>query len=95
MLTALYGWYRENAPMQRRVLGERATVPELDAWMARSSDVRWPSSPTRLAAGFDGARGARALVALALDFWTWQRLDREGLDDAAAAELMARLAQCV
>ena len=24
-LTALYGWYREAAPMQRRVLGERAT----------------------------------------------------------------------
>ena len=40
-----------------------------------------------LAAGFDRPR-ARALVALALDFWTWQRLDREGLDDAAAAELM-------
>src|SRR6476469_3233305 len=37
-LTLLYGWYRETAPMQRRVLGERATVPELDAWLARSRD---------------------------------------------------------
>jgi len=27
VLTLLYGWYRENAPMQRRVHGERATVP--------------------------------------------------------------------
>src|SRR3954463_3962075 len=26
-LTALYGWYRETAPMQRRVLGERSSVP--------------------------------------------------------------------
>src|SRR3954468_20711898 len=29
VLTALYGWYRENAAMQRRMQGERATVPEL------------------------------------------------------------------
>jgi AcrR family transcriptional regulator len=86
-LTAHYGWYRENAPMQRRVWGERATVPELDAWMARSSDLRFAELAAHLSAGFDRP-GARALVALALDFWTWHRLDREGLDDAAAAALM-------
>jgi hypothetical protein len=34
----------------------------------------------------------RALIRLALDFWTWRRLDREGLDDAAAADLMTELA---
>ena len=89
VLTALYGWYRENAVMQRRVLGERATVPELDAWMARSADVRIAELAAALSAGFDRL-AARALVALALDFWTWQRLDREGLDDAGAAELMMR-----
>jgi AcrR family transcriptional regulator len=86
-LTALYGWYRENAPMQRRVHGERATVPELDAWMAQSTDVVLAELAAGLAAGFDRP-GAHALVALALDFWCWTRLDREGLDDAAAAELM-------
>jgi AcrR family transcriptional regulator len=84
-LTALYGWYREAAPMQRRVQGERATVPELDAWMARSTDVAMAELATALSDGLD-----RPLVAVALDFWTWQRLDREGLDDAAAAELMTR-----
>src|SRR4051794_29166547 len=94
VLILQYGWYRENAPMQRRVLGERATVPELDAWIARSSDVRLAELADHLAADFDGAE-ARALVALALDFWTWQRLHRQGLDEAAAANLMARLAQCV
>jgi AcrR family transcriptional regulator len=83
VLTALYGWYREAEPMQRRVHGERATVPELDAWLARSSDVALGQLADTLADGFD-----RALVALALDFWTWQRLDREGLGDAAAAALM-------
>jgi len=87
-LTLLYGWYREHAPMQRRVYGERATVPELDAWMARSADVALAELAAGLAAGFARA-DARALVALALDFWTWQRLDREGLDDAAAAALMS------
>ncbi len=91
VLTALYGWYRDNAPMQRRVHGERATVPELDAWMARSSDQLLAALATRLAADFKQA-DARALVALALGFWTWDRLDREGLDAAAAAELMTATA---
>jgi AcrR family transcriptional regulator len=86
-LTALYGWYRETAPMQRRVLGERATVPELDAWVARSSDRVLADLAARLSAGFRRP-DAHALVAVALDFWTWQRLDRERLDDAAAAALM-------
>jgi AcrR family transcriptional regulator len=87
VLAALYGWYRENAPMQRRVHGERAAVPELDAWMAQSSDVLMAGFAARLSAGFERP-DARALVALALDFWTWQRFDRQGLDDRAAAELM-------
>ncbi len=87
VLALLYGWYRENAPMQQRVWGERATVPELDAWMAQSADAALAELAAGLSTGFDHP-DARALVTLALDFWTWQRLDREGLDDAAAAELM-------
>ena len=75
--------------MQRRVHGERATVPELDAWLARSSDVALADLAERLAGRLRRRRDARALVALALDFWTWQRLDREGLDDDAAAGAMA------
>jgi len=90
-LTALYGWYRDHAPMQRRVHGERATVPELDAWMAQSSDRMLGDLATRLSADFEQP-DARALVAVALDFWTWQRLDREGLDDVAAAALMTGIA---
>jgi len=88
VLTQLYGWYRQTAPMQRRVCGERSTVPELDAWMAQSSDQLLAGMADALSAGFERP-GARALIALALDFWTWQRLQGEGLDDAAAAELMA------
>ena len=88
VLGSLYAWYRETAAMQQRVYGERATVPELDEWMARSADPMLAGLAAALAAGFDHP-DAHALVALALDFWTWQRLDGEGLDDAAAAELMA------
>src|SRR5204863_1212543 len=88
VLTATYGWYREVAPMQRRIQGERASVPELDAWLARSSDRMLAELATELSARIERP-GAQALTRLALDFWTWQRLDREGLDDAAAAELMA------
>jgi AcrR family transcriptional regulator len=87
-LTALYGWYRETAPMQRRVFGERASVPELDAWMAQSADRTLAGLADALSAGLQ-----RPLVAVALDFWTWERLDREGLDDAAAAALMAEAAR--
>jgi AcrR family transcriptional regulator len=86
-LTLLYVWYRQTAPMQRRVFGERATVPELDAFMTEFADPIQGALAERLSEGFD-----RPLVALALDFWTWQRLDHEGLSDAAAAELMARSA---
>jgi hypothetical protein len=73
--------------MQQRVFGERATVPELEAWMAQSTDPMLAALASSFSAGFDGP-DARALVALALDFWTWQRLDQHGLDDDAAAGLM-------
>jgi AcrR family transcriptional regulator len=89
-LALLYGWYRENATMQRQLHGDRATVPELDEWMARSADRGLAALGATLSAGFDRPE-ASALVALALDFWTWQRLDRQGLDDPAAAALMAEV----
>ncbi len=93
VLEAFYGWYRENERLQVHVQGERASVPELDAWMSQSSDALLGELADGLATGF-GLRGkraerARALIALALDFWTWRRLSQEGLDDADAAGLMA------
>ena len=89
-LAALYGWYRETAVMQRTVHGERPSVPELDAWMAASSDQMLSELADSLASG-SGEPDVRPLVAVALDFWTWQRLDREGLSDESAAELMTRV----
>ena len=75
--------------MQLRVQGERSTVPELESWMARTSDAALDGLADALAGS---ARGARArVVRLALDFWTWRRLSTEGLDDDEAARMMSEL----
>jgi AcrR family transcriptional regulator len=92
-LTRLYGWYRETEPMFGKLFSDRASVPELDQFMAQNVDRMQAELADGLAAGY-AARGRRAerlntLIRLALDFWTWRRLSREGLDDEAAAELMA------
>jgi AcrR family transcriptional regulator len=87
-LELLYPWYRENELMQLRVQGERSTIPELESWMKRTADVALSGLADALAGG--DQRG-RAIARLALDFWTWRRLNSEGLDDDAAARLMAEL----
>ena len=92
-LARLYGWYRETEPMFGKLFSDRASVPELDRFMEQDIDLVQAELADGLAAAF-AARGRRAermkaLIRLALDFWTWRRLSREGLDDEAAAELMA------
>jgi AcrR family transcriptional regulator len=93
VLARLYGWYRETEPMFGKLFSDRASVPELDQFLERDIDRMQAELADALAAAF-AARGRRAdrlnaLIRLALDFWTWRRLSREGLDDEAAAELMA------
>jgi AcrR family transcriptional regulator len=93
VLAKLYGWYREIEPMFGKLFSERASVPELDQFMAGDIDRLQAELAAELAAPF-AARGQRAkqlnaLIHLALDFSTWRRLGHEGLDDEAAAELMA------
>ncbi len=92
-LALLYGWYRETEPMFGKLFSDRASVPELDRFMEQDIDRLQADLADDLAAAF-AVRGKRArqliaLVRLSLDFWTWRRLDREGLDDKAAADLMA------
>jgi AcrR family transcriptional regulator len=91
-LARLYGWYRETEPMYGKLFSDRAAVPELDRFLEQNIDRMQAELADDLAAAF-GVRGrraerTRALIRLALDFWTWRRLSREGLDDEAAAELM-------
>jgi AcrR family transcriptional regulator len=94
-LRALYASYRARERMTGKVLRDRGALPALDALLERTFDAQQRALADGLAAAF-GLRGARArrhraVVALALDFWTWQRLAREGLDENAAADVMAQL----
>jgi len=88
VLRDLYGWYRRTERTSANVRRDRELLPALDALMADTGDVRTAELADALAAGFGRHRAVRAAVALALDFWTWQRLSREGLDDKTAARLM-------
>ena len=95
-LAELYAWYGENEPMYGKLFSDRASVPELDRFLEQTIDRMLAEVAGALADAF-GARGRRAarlraLIRLALDFWTWRRLGAEGLDDEAAAELMAAAA---
>jgi AcrR family transcriptional regulator len=92
VLRDLYRWYRRTERMSTNVRRDREIVPALDALMADTTDARAARLADVLAAGFAERRGprreVRAAVALALDFWTWRRLAKEGLGDGAAARLM-------
>ncbi len=92
-LARLYAWYREIEPMFGKLFSDRASVPELDELMSGSIDRFQAELSAGLAAPF-AARGRRAerlgaLIRLAVDFWAWRRLTEEGLDDEAAAGVMA------
>src|SRR3954447_15802815 len=91
-LTRLYRWYREVEPMFGKLFSDRASVPELDQFLKQDFD-RMPAGLADALTGGFAARGRKAqrvaaLIRLAVDFWTWRRLSREGLDDEAAADLM-------
>ena len=91
VLRLLYAWYRRTRGMSGNVRRDRAALPALDALLRESVDGRMAALTEGLAPE-GGER--RAVVALAIDFWTWQRLAAEGLDDEEAARLMARAATC-
>jgi AcrR family transcriptional regulator len=86
VLLELYAWYRETEAMTGNTQRDRRLLPELDALLAGGADRQLDQLAGALAQ--DGE--ARALVRLALDFSTWQRLTSEGLSDDDAARLMAR-----
>ena len=93
MLRDLYRWYRRTERTSANVRRDREIMPALDSLMANTTDVATAELAEALSAGFADRgrprRSVRATVALALDFWTWRRLAREGLSDPAAARLMA------
>jgi AcrR family transcriptional regulator len=98
VLALLYPAFRRQEPMSANVLHDRRILPALDALLQRTRDSTISELTDTLAAGFPVAgparRRLRAVIALALDFWTWQRLKQEGLSDDTAAGLMADLVIC-
>lgn len=87
-LRGSYRWYRETQPMAENIQRDRTVVPALDSLMRRTADARADRLADALAEGLGAGAAQRALIRLALDFWTWRRLSQEGLDDDAAADLM-------
>jgi hypothetical protein len=75
-------------------LQDRGTVPALDQVLQQVLDMPQAELAAALAVGFAVAGAdrerVRAMIRLALDFWTWQRLKSEGLDDASIVDGLAR-----
>jgi AcrR family transcriptional regulator len=98
VLRELYQSYRAREPMTSKVLRDRSSLPALDQLMQRTMDAQEAHLTEVLATPFH-ARGKKAqrlhaVIRLALDFSTWQRLKNEGLGDPTAAALMADLVAC-
>lgn len=91
-LAALYGAYRERRRMVGKVVRDRAQLPALDALLRETMDAEVGALADALAAGFVRSVRRSALLRLAVEFTTWERLTASGLDDAGAAALMADLA---
>src|SRR4051812_30581349 len=74
----MYRWYRSTEAMSGTAQRARRLLPELDALLAETADAHLEALADELTRGF-GRRGrartrTRALIRLALDFTTWQRL---------------------
>lgn len=91
-LTLLYGWFRETEPMTAKIERDRLLIPALDEQVAADVEplLEWVAGELNAGFGGQGARSGRlaAMIAVAMDFWTWRRLKETGLDDGAAARLM-------
>jgi AcrR family transcriptional regulator len=100
LLRTIYGsWYRRQRRMMRNLQRDRRSDPALDEFMKGNSDVALGALADAVTAGFevgsDQAARVRSLTRVALDFWTWDRLAGEGLDDESAAELMTEAVAAV
>jgi AcrR family transcriptional regulator len=93
LLGTVYGdLYRERQGMMRNLYRDRHLDPALDEFMGDNLDVAIAGFADALVAAFeieaDRTARLRSLIAVALEFWTLDRLTGEGMDDDAAAELM-------
>jgi AcrR family transcriptional regulator len=83
-LTAIYGWYRANEGM---IANTERDAPRLPA-LAQIADAGAYLNPVK---ALLGPPEQHAALGHALAFSTWRSLAREGLTDAQAAALIARI----
>ena len=93
LLDAVYaGWYRDSRAMMRNLQRDRRLDPDLDAFMRDNGDAALAGLADTVTAGFElepkRAARTRSMVRVALDFWTWDRLDAEGVNDPEKVDLM-------
>jgi AcrR family transcriptional regulator len=98
-LGEIYAWFGSTEEMTANVLRDTPQSPVLQELTAPLREY-WQTVQGVLERGWE-ARGeraerVRAVIGHAIEFGTWRSLARtHGLDDAAAAELMVRLARAV
>ena len=99
VLGGLYAWYRDGHQIIANVRRDRALVPAMDEMLSERVDTQLAALGEALVAGWSPSDDAKqrlsVTIAIAIDFWTWQRMAELGLDDAEAAELMTDIAVCV
>ena len=99
-LAEIYAWFGSTEEMTANVLRDIPESPVLQELTAPAAAVLAGRCRRVLEHGWE-ARGERAerlraVIGHAIEFGTWRSLARtHGLDDAAAAELMVRLARVV
>ena len=99
-LPQLYDYFRRGEAAWANVLRDAEISPLVKEMAERRRLAFLREARDVLLAGWPAGRARRpllrAVLALAVDFRTWQTLARgEGLDDRAAASLMVRLAAAV
>lgn len=98
-LTAVYGYFSENAAMLENVIRDAETIPALREAVEAGSLAYLMGVRELVVAGWRlrGRRRERltTVAGLALDFHTWRSLTRgQGLSNEDAAALMASLIAC-
>jgi AcrR family transcriptional regulator len=90
-LSAVYGWYRITERMFARVVLDAEQVPAVnEVWTGLQAGYIEPLRDDLLAAWKSRRRELKTAISHALQFTTWQSLEREGLSDKAKTRMMVR-----
>jgi AcrR family transcriptional regulator len=92
VLTDVYTYFRRCEPLMGNVQRDRSQVPSLDALLRATLDAWAEMLASALSKPWSTGRlkhgRVRAMIAVALDYWTWRRMAGEGLADRQTADVM-------